>query len=53
MKKVAFIGGYDKSDLIIYIAKILTVSGKRGLFIDTTLMQKARNIVPTMRPAKK
>ena len=53
MKKVAIIGGYDKSDLIIYIAKILTVSGKRVLFIDTTLMQKTRYIVPTMTPAKK
>lgn len=53
MKKTAFMGGYDKSDLIIYIAKILTVSGRKVLFIDTTLMQKTRYIVPTMTPAKK
>ncbi len=53
MKKTAFMGGYDKSDLIIYIAKILTVSGKKVLIIDTTLMQKTRYIVPTMTPAQK
>lgn len=53
MKKTAFMGGYDKSDLILYIAKILTVSGKKVLFIDTTLMQKTRYIVPTMTPAQK
>lgn len=53
MKKTVFIGGYDKSDLILYIAKILAVSGKRVLFIDTTLMQKTRYIVPTMTPAQK
>ena len=45
--------GYDKSDLILYIAKILTVSGKKVLFLDTTLMQKTRYIVPTMTPAQK
>lgn len=53
MKKTAFMGGYDKSDLILYIAKILTVSGKKILFLDTTLMQKTRYIVPTMTPAQK
>ncbi len=53
MKKTAFMGGYDKSDLILYIAKILTVSGKKVLFLDTTLMQKTRYIVPTMTPAQK
>ena len=30
MKKIGFIGAYDKIDLVIYIAKILTVLGKKG-----------------------
>jgi hypothetical protein len=42
MEKVAFIGGYDKMDLILYISKILTVFGKKVLIIDTTTMQKSR-----------
>lgn len=53
MKKVAFIGGYDKADLILYVAKILTVLGKRVMYVDGTLMQKVRYIAPTMTPAKK
>lgn len=52
MKKVAFIGSYDKADLIIYVAKTLTNMGKRVLVIDATLMQKTRYIVPTMKAQK-
>lgn len=40
MKKVAFIGGYDKTALILYVARILTVLGKKVLFVDTTLAKK-------------
>ena len=53
MKKIAFIGGYDKADIIIYIAKILSMMRKKILVIDTTLMQKTRYIVPTMTPTAK
>ena len=53
MKKIAFIGGYDKSDIIIYIAKILSVMPKKVLVIDTTLLQKTRYLIPTMTPAAK
>lgn len=53
MKKIAFIGGYDKADIIIYIAKILSLMRKRILIIDTTLIQKTRYIVPTMTPTAK
>lgn len=53
MKKIAFIGGYDKSDLIIYIAKIIAVTGQKVLIVDSTLMQKTRYIVPTITPAQK
>ena len=53
MKKIAFIGGYDKADIIIYIAKILSMMDKKILIIDTTLIQKTKYIVPTMTPTAK
>ena len=52
MKKVAFIGSYDKADMIIYIAKILTNMGSKVLVIDSTVLQKTRYIVPTMKALK-
>lgn len=53
MKKIGFIGAYDKTDLIIYVAKILTVLGKKVLVVDSTLNQKARYVVPVINPALK
>ena len=53
MKKIAFIGGYDKSDMIIYVAKILSLIPKKVLVIDTTLLQKTKYIIPTMTPTAK
>ena len=53
MKKIAFIGGYDKSDIIVYIAKILSMLNKKILVIDTTLLQKTKYIIPTMTPTAK
>lgn len=50
MQKIGFIGGYDKLDLILYIAKILTVAGKKILIIDCTHKQKARYVVPSITP---
>lgn len=50
MKKVGFIGAYDKTDLIIYVAKILAVLKKKVLVIDATVNQKARYIVPAINP---
>ncbi len=52
MKKVGFIGAYDKTDLIIYVAKFLSTLGKKVLIIDNTILQKARYIVPSINPAK-
>lgn len=48
MKKCVFIGTYDKTDMLIYVAKILTLMGKKVILIDTTLLKKSRYIVPTM-----
>ncbi len=52
MKKIGFIGAYDKIDLVIYIAKILTALGKKVLVIDATTNQKARYVVPVINPTK-
>lgn len=52
MKKIGFVGAFEKTDLIIYIAKILTQQGKRILFVDTTMLQKARYIAPAIEPTK-
>lgn len=52
MEKIAFIGSYDKADMITYIAKILSNMGKKVIVIDSTALQKTRYIVPTMQAAK-
>lgn len=53
MKMVGFIGAYDKIDLIIYIAKLITILDKKVLVIDSTINQKARYVVPTINPTMK
>ena len=50
MKKVNFIGTYDKIDCIMYVAKLLTTIGKKVLVIDTTLDQRAKDIIPSITP---
>lgn len=50
MKKIALIGAYDKTDLILYIAKIFTILNKKVLVIDTTVNQKSKYIVPAINP---
>ena len=50
MEKIGFIGGYDKADLIINVAKVLTEMGKKVLILDTTQKQKTRYIVPAINP---
>lgn len=52
MKTISFIGAYDKTDLLLYIAKIFTTMGKKVLIIDTTILQKAKYIVPVISPTK-
>ena len=51
MEKIGFFGAYDKTDLITYIAKILVEMGARVLFVDGTITQKARYIIPTIEPS--
>lgn len=50
MKKVGFIGGYKKTDLLLYIAKMLIIAGKKVLVVDTTMEQRAKYIVPSIDP---
>ena len=50
MRKVSFIGAYDKTDLILCLAKILTTVGKKVLIVDTTINQKAKYVVPAINP---
>lgn len=53
MKKIGFIGAYDKTDLMLYVAKILTTLKKKVLIIDATTTQKARYVVPVINPTIK
>lgn len=49
MKQIAFIGGFDKFDLILYTAIIISnQQGARCLIVDSTDQEKARYIVPTV-----
>ena len=50
MRKIGFIGAYDKTDLLLNLAKILTVMKNRVLIIDSSLMQKAKYVVPVINP---
>lgn len=52
MKKIGFIGAFDKTDLVIYTGKILTELNKRVLVIDATILQKTRYVVPCIEPTK-
>ena len=53
MKKIGFIGAYDKTDLMLYTAKILTLLNQKVLIMDATTNQKARYIVPAINPTMK
>ena len=52
MRKISLIGCYDKIDLILYVAKILVAMDKKVLVVDSTINQKAKYIVPVIKPTK-
>ena len=52
MKKVVFIGAFDKSNFIIYTAKLLEMSKYKILIVDATSSQKLKYIVPSINPTK-
>ena len=51
MKKIGFIGAYDKTDLILYISRILVENDLKVLVIDGTILQKTRYTVPSLTPS--
>jgi len=51
VEKIGFIGGFEKTDLILCVAKILVETGKKVLVVDTTITQRARYIVPCITPS--
>ena len=52
MKKIGFVGAFDKTNLIMYTAKVLQNMNKRVLVIDGTILQKMRYVVPTISHSK-
>ena len=52
MKKIGFIGAYDKTDIILSIAKVLTMANKKVLVLDNTITQKSKYVVPAINPTK-
>lgn len=52
MKKIGFIGAYDKTDIILSIAKVLTMANKKVLVLDNTITQKCKYVVPVINPTK-
>lgn len=48
MERITFVGGFDKTDLILFIAKALNLMGHSVMVVDTTTMQKSRFIVPAL-----
>lgn len=52
MKRIGFIGAFDKTDLIIYVSKLLTEMNKKVLVIDRTEQARARYVVPCITPSQ-
>lgn len=52
MKKIGFVGAYDKTDIILSIAKILAITNKKVLVLDNTITQKCKYVVPVINPTK-
>ena len=50
MKTIGFLGAYDKTDMLLNLAKVLTLMNSRVLLVDSTINQKAKYVVPTINP---
>ncbi len=53
MRTVNFVGQSDKTDLMLYIAKIVKSMGCKVLYIDSFTTQKCRYIVPAIKYEEK
>ena len=52
MKKIGFIGAYDKTDIILSVAKVLAMANKKVLVLDNAITQKCKYVVPVINPTK-
>ena len=52
MKKIGFIGAFDKSNFIIYASKLLEQLNYKVLVVDATNNQKLKYIIPSINPTK-
>lgn len=52
MKTIALIGAYEKTDLILCISKIITMTGRKVLFVDMSITQKSKYVVPSIATTK-
>ena len=50
MRKIGFVGAYDKTDLILSVARVLEQAEKRILVVDNTIEQKCKYVVPVINP---
>ena len=53
MEKIGFIGATDKTNLIMYVAKVLEIMGRKVIAVDTTAQQKIKYMAPAINPTKK
>lgn len=52
MKKIGFIGACDKTNVILSVAKVLTMANRKVLVLDNTITQKCKYVVPVINPTK-
>ena len=52
MRKIGFVGVFDKTDLILCLSKILIKSQQRVLYIGGTSIQKTKYVVPSIIPTR-
>ena len=52
MEQIGFIGTYDKKDLLLNIARVLTNFNKKVLIVDATTTQRLRYVVPRIENAQ-
>ncbi|TVX85620.1 hypothetical protein [Paenibacillus agilis] len=48
MKRILFVGACEKSDLLVYISKVLTTAGHKVLLIDATMLQRYFYSIPAI-----
>ena len=52
MEQIGFIGSYDKKDLLLNVAKVLSNLNKSVLIVDATSFQRLRYVVPRISNAQ-